>query len=179
MRSVLLAFSMVMVACGGNGATTTSTAPASTTTTVTPATRATTSTAAPTTTSPPADSGPTDCLEIWPESVVQEVAGPGIEFFAANDDRSACTYIGDTGGVALAWRSSSPEDFEEGRTSASATGPVVDREICDAAYSTDSGLTLIVEAYSDARARTFAATISGADPDDALDWARELLAGVC
>ena len=179
MRGVLLAFSIVMVACGGSGAATTSNAPPSTTTATTPPTSATTSTAATTTTSAPADVGPTDCLEIWPESVVQEVAGPGVEFFGANDDRTACTYIGDTGGIALAWRPSSPEDLEEGRTSASAIGPVVDREVCDVAYSTDSGLTLILEAYSDARARTFAATISGADPDDALEWATELLAGAC
>jgi hypothetical protein len=181
MKASLLAIAVVVVACGGSGAATTSTVPASTTTTATPPTNATTtSVAATTSTSAPADAGPTDCLEIWPESLIQDVAGAGVEFFAANDDRSACTYLGDTGGIALAWRPSSLEDFEESRTGASATDPIVDREICDAGYSTEpAGPTLIVEAYSEAMARTFTATISGADPDDAIEWATELLTAAC
>jgi len=183
MRRVTLVAALALVAagCGGDAATTTSTmAPTSTTAATTVTTAATTTTADPGTTSSVIPTGPTDCLEIWPEALVQEVAGPSVEFFATNDDASACTYLGDTGGVALAWRTSTFDEYEEGRTGASAGAPTVDQDICDAAYSTEpGGLTLIVEAYSEPMARTFTATISGADPVDALAWATELLAAAC
>lgn len=181
MRHITLAavVALLAAACGGDGAATTaSTAVTTTTTGITATTAVTTTTAGTTSTAFP--TGPTDCTEIWPEALVQEVAGPSVEFFAANLDGSACTYLGDTGGIALAWRTSTFDDYEEGRTGASAAAPIVDQDICDAAYSTElAGSTLIMEAYSEAKARTFTATISGTDPEDAVAWASELLSSAC
>jgi hypothetical protein len=180
MRRITLAaaVSLLAAACGGDGAATTSTMATTTTTGITATTAVTTTTASTASTAIP--TGPTDCTEIWPEALVQEVAGSSVEFFAANEDDSACTYLGDTGGIALAWRTSTFDDYEEGRTGTSAGAPTVDQDVCDAAYSTElAGSTLIMEAYSEAKARTFAATISGINPEDALAWASELLASAC
>ncbi|HSM01655.1 MAG TPA: hypothetical protein VK960_04325 [Acidimicrobiia bacterium] len=180
MRRIALAATLTLLAaaCGGDSATATSTtAP---TTTITTTGIAPTTLTGPSTTSTAAPSGPTDCAEIWPESLVQEVVGPSVGFVAANADASACTYLGDSGGVALAWRTSSLADYEQGRTASSATGEVVDRDVCDAAYSIEpGGFTFIMEAYSEANQRTYTATISGGGPEVALIWATELLRSAC
>lgn len=180
MKRMILAGALLVVAagCGGDTTTSTTAAPTPTTAGTTPTTAATTTTAGATTSA--AATGPTDCTEIWPEDLVQEVAGAGVEFIATNADASACTYLGDMGGIALAWRVSTFDDYQEGRTGSEAAAPTVDRDVCDAAYSNEPGeLTLIMEAYSEESQRTYTATITGADPEDALAWASELLGSAC
>jgi hypothetical protein len=177
----ILAMALVMGACGDDDATTTTAAVTTTAASTTTAAAATTtpSTSAPTTTSG-GDMGPTDCNEIWPESDVQAVAGVGYEFFGANPDMSACTFLEGTNGIALAWRVSTRDEFGLSRDGASEASGVIDLEVCDGAFYTEiPGPVLIMEVYSESQGRAYNATISGPSSPDALDWATDLLTGVC
>jgi hypothetical protein len=114
------------------------------------------------------------------EDHVQAVAGPEYEFFGANSDMTACTFLGGAGGIALAWRVSTREEFGLSREGASGGSEVADLEVCDGAFYTEiPGPTLIMEVYSEDQGRAYNATISGAPSADALEWATELLTGVC
>ncbi len=124
--------------------------------------------------------GPTDCLEIWPEAAVQAIAGNAYTFLAANNDRSACTYFGTTNGIALAWRTGDRTGFEASMSGAGVVSGSTDIALCDAGFYTEiQDAVLIMEAHSDAQGRTYTATMSGLDSDDAREWAAALLSGVC
>lgn len=173
----ILAVALVMGACGDDDATTTTGAVTTTAASTTTAGAATTASSATTTAG---DAGPTDCNEIWPESEVQAVAGVGYEFFGANLDMSACTFLDGANGIALAWRVSTRDEFGLGRDGASGTSEVIDLELCDGAFYTEiPGPVVIMEVYSEAQGRAYTATISGAPSTDAVDWATELLTGAC
>jgi len=178
-----LALLLAVGACGDDDASTTGAD------TTTPPTGATTSapgggqtTQATTTSAGGGDSGPTDCQEIWPETAIQEVAGPPYTFFAANADSSACTYLDEAAnGIALAWRASTRAEYEQSRAGAASTGGgVTDLDLCDGAFYTElQPTTLIMEVYSEANGRAYTATISGAPIDDAIAWASALLTSTC
>jgi hypothetical protein len=132
------------------------------------------------TTTQPEFTGPTDCLEIWPETVVQAVAGSGFTFFDANATRDACTYWGSASGIALAWRSGDRSDFDIGRISLGAVSDVFDIAACNGGFYAElEGAGIIMEAHSDAQGRTYTATMSGTGIDDGIDWAVALLDTAC
>jgi hypothetical protein len=175
----IAALALVLGACGDDDATTTTaaittTAPASTTT------QAVTTTTRSVTTSSNGFVGPTNCTEIWLEDDVQAIAGSEYEFLAPNADLTACTYLGEAGGIALAWRVSTLDEFGLSREGASGASEVVDLEVCDDAFYTEiAGPVVIMEVYSADQGRAYNATISGAPSIDAVEWATELLSGVC
>lgn len=123
---------------------------------------------------------PTDCLEIWPESVVQAVTGSGFTFFDANEARDACTYWDSASGIALAWRSGDRSGFDMGRIALGAVSDVFDIAACDGGFYAElAGAGIIMEAHSDAKGRTYTATMSGTGIGDGIDWAVALLDMAC
>ena len=171
---VSLALLVAISACGDDTATT---QPAGSTT----ATSVVTSTTRMTTASTPTDTGPTDCLEIWPESLVQNVTGEQYAFLAANDDRSACTYFAAVSGIALGWRADDANGFEQSRLGMGALRTVTEAPgVCDGAFSNGTeGLTFIMEAYSASQGRVFTATLTGIPNEQAVTWASALVAAAC
>jgi len=177
--SILLALLLVVGACGDDDATPLTSAASTPGTEPTAATTAT-PTVTVSTTEPQADEGPIDCLEVWPETVVQAVAGDAFTFFQANVDRSACTYFDMPNGIALAWRSGDRADFELGRGGAGAISGATDIAVCDAGYLIElSEVGVLMEAHSETQRRTYTATMSGMDIDLGRDWAVALFEGVC
>lgn len=174
----LLALILAIAACGDDDATNTTSAP-STTAASTATTPAPTTTAASTTTGV-AFEGPTDCLEIWPEALIQEVAGAAFTFFEANADRSACTYLALPDSIALAWRTGDRANFDASKSGAAVTGEVVEVPVCDTAYSIEiQGAILIMEAYSESQGRVYTTTISGLELTDAAAWSTAILEATC
>ncbi len=174
--AVLFALLIAITACGDDDTATTQ--PGSTTTASTATTAVTSTTAASGTTTPV---GTTDCLEIWPESLVQNVTGQQYAFLAANDDFSACTYFAAVSGIALGWRADDANGFEQSRIGMAALGTVAEAPgVCDGAfYAGTEGLTFIMEAYSAAQGRVFTATLTGIPNEQAVEWASALLAAAC
>jgi hypothetical protein len=180
--SILLTLLLVVGACGDDDATPLTSTASTAGTESTVATAATT--VAPTvtvsTTGLQADDGPTDCLEVWPETVVQAVAGDAFTFFQANADRSACTYFDMPNGIALAWRSGDRADFQLGRSGAGAISGATDIAVCDVGYLIElSEVGVLMEAHSETQRRTYTATMSGMDIDLGRDWAVALFEEVC
>ncbi len=146
-------------------------------------------TTVPSTTAPPTTTttqavatGPTDCLEIWPETVLQAITGSGFKFLDANETRDACTYWDSASGIALAWRSGDLSGFELSKSfvGAAVAAGSLDISVCDIGFYAElEGGAIIMEAHSDAQGRTYTATMSGIDLDDARDWAVALLDTVC
>jgi hypothetical protein len=123
---------------------------------------------------------PTDCLELWPEVIVQGVAGESYTFFEANNDRSACTYTAIPDSLALSWRADDLTGLEVSRSGAALTGEVVDSDVCDAAWFTILQDTiLILEAYSESHGRVYNVTMSGFDIANAQVIAEALVGGAC
>jgi hypothetical protein len=176
--SILLALLLVIGACGDDDATD-PTSPAST-----PATVSTEATTAPPTvtvsTAAQVPQGPTDCLEIWPEAVVQTITASDLTFFEANADRSACVYLGLPNSVALGWRTGDLIDFEVGKSGAGAVSGAADIAVCDTGYFSElAGAGVIMEAHSAGQGRTYTATVTGLSIDDARDWAAALIGSAC
>lgn len=183
--AVILALVVVSSACS-NGTAVTTTLPQADDTGVSDEDSATTvpsTTAPPTTTTTQAPAtGPTDCLEIWPETALQAIAGSGFAFMNANEARDACTYFGSASGIALAWRSGDRSGFETSKSfvGAAVAGDSLDISVCDVGFYAElEGGDIIMEAHSDAQGRTYTATMSGIDLDDARDWAVALLGTAC
>ena len=175
--AILLAFFVVIAACGDDDASTTLPPDADTPTETSAPVGDTTAT---TVLQAVDATGPTDCLEIWPEAAVQAVTGSGIEFFEANADRSACVYLGLPNSLALAWRSGDRFGFDTGKSGVAAVGGATDIAVCDIGYYTElEGAGIIMEAHSDGQGRTYTATVTGIELDTALNWATALLEGVC
>jgi len=184
--AAVLTIALVIAACGDDdsvGATLppVDDTPAATSASTVPV--ATTTAATPPTSAPAANTpvtGPTDCLEIWPEAAVQAIAGNEYTFFAANDDLSACTYFSMPNGIALAWRTGDRAGFELGKAGAGAVSGTSDSAVCDAGYAIElPGAGILMEAHSDAQGRTFTATMSGMGVDLGREWSAALLEGVC
>ncbi len=182
--SVLTALALLVAACGDTAVVPDTTGPAtavetSAPTTTTSPTAVVTTTAAPLVTAAPGGDLP-DCLSIWPEDVVQGIAGERFTFFQANADRTACIYEAIPNSIALAARSGNLSDFELGRTASEGAGAVTDVAVCDAAYFIElPGAGLIMEALDAANGRVYTATIAGTDVGGGADWAGQLLGGAC
>jgi len=178
--AVVLALLLVTAACGDDdgsgllpGTTSAPTEVTSAASTAAPAPTASTA-------GSQASAGPTDCLDVWPEAVVQAVTGSELTFFEANADRSACVYLGLPSSVALAWRSGDLADFEMGKGGAAAVSGAADIAVCDTGYFTElAGAGVIMEAHSQGQGRTYTATVTGLSIDDARDWAAALLGSAC
>jgi len=127
------------------------------------------------------DTGPTDCLDIWPEADVQAVAGDTYVFREANPDRSACTFTSGPAGIILSWRTSDEFGYQQSRTQSEATGdPVESVDVCDAAYVLElQGAILVLETYAADQARAYNATLTGMGMDEARAWAESLVANTC
>jgi len=187
--STLLCIFLVIAACGDDDAASTTlplvanTSADTTTTTASVDDTTAAQATSPTSTAPSTEApitGPTDCLEIWPEVAVQAVAGTEYTFFQANDDRSACTYFNMPNGIALAWRTGDRAGFEASQTGAGVVSGSTDITVCDVGFYTEiQGAVLIMEAHSDAQSRTYTATMSGLESDDAKSWAASLLGSAC
>lgn len=176
MRVLLVVALVGLAACGSGDAddttttvvTTVGTTGGSTTSAATTATTgATTSTGSGTPATTTIPEGPDlDCADLWPLDVVQDVVGDDIEFVAANEDGSACTYLGDGGGVAVAWREGDQVSFDLARQGAEAAGNVdgVDTSelaACDEGFAVEAPGLLIVEVYDAADGLIYNVTLSG------------------
>jgi len=179
---VVLALLLVVAACGDDEGSDLLPGTSATAPTVATSTASTPSTAAPTvsTAASQVSDGPTDCLDIWPEAVVQAVTGTDLTFFEANADRSACVYLGLPNSVALGWRSGDLADFEVGKGGAAAVAGATEIAVCDSGYYTElEGAGVIMEAHSSGNGRTYTATVTGLSIDDARDWAAALIGSTC
>jgi len=176
---VSIALLVAITACGDDDTATTQ--PGSTTAATATTTSVVTSTTPTTTASNPTDTGSGDCLEIWPESLVQNITGEQYTFLAANDDHSACTYLAAVSGIALAWRADDANGFEQSRLGMGALGTVTEAPgVCDGAfYAGTEGLTFIMEAYSASQGRAFTATLTGIPLEQAVVWAGALHNAAC
>jgi len=174
--AIILALLVVSSACTNNTVVST-TLPQEGDTPVATTATSTTAPSTTTTTIQAVATGPTDCLEIWPEAVVQSIAGSGFTFFDANETRDACTYWDSASGIALAWQSGDRSGFELSKSLVGATAAgSLDISVCDIGFYTElEGGAIIMEAHSDAQGRTYTATIS----DDGRAWAVALLDTAC
>lgn len=175
--ATLISLLVAISACGDDD-TTITTQPAGGTTAATTAAISTTVSDG---TTAPTEAASNDCLEIWPESLVQNLTGQQFAFLGANDDTSACTYFAAVSGVGLGWRPDDGAGFESGRAALEAAGEVSDAAgVCDGAfYTATDGVIFLMEAYAAAQGRVYAATITGISLDQSLPWAEALLNAAC
>ncbi len=174
---IVVVFALIAAACGG-GAETTPTAAPSTSSSAAPGTTATPGTS--TTTTLPAGTDGSDvpeCLRVWPEGRVQEIAGDSFALLNSSADGLACIFSSGSRSVAVFMRPGDQSIFDQAETGADLAGGAEDQAICDGGYSTDVGGIVVVEALDLDRALIFNVALSGVD--DPIAAARQLLGDAC